>query len=786
MSNLLIYIEDQLLILKSGTRIAYTYQNTFLSDLGRRYASYSKQITAPFCPENDLILGFARFEKSQAREAYRILRARVIRNGKELPLNNCIVIEADEGYKLDFFDGIKGIFDAIGDKTIDNLSSINPNLVTWNGSALDTYRNAAVGLVTPFINYGQISREDLVNGSLDSETGWEQFQRTPDDSFFADGGSYLYAELHSFATTLTEQDGTTVLLRQRYKFSPGQEYEITLTHNWEFEPTYAKAYLMKESGELLEVISDVQATPTTASVTITPTEEYQFIALAGLLPPPPATNSLDSDIRLHNVSVTVKLKVATPYLPSVYYHSILRSIYSEAGYSLDSTSILSDDIFNRVILPFSKDRFEFTGFFNECREFVASLTESVPFNATSGNIAFDQIDTKDLFGFYDPTSGIYDSDAAYQPIVTYDTRAFYAKFYCRLEIVLISGSATLAIVSQGYGSMDSFTISSPGRHTIFLAANEFDGDNNGFNIFGGDQVAVNVSAGSGNIIIVSGEFSNKVNGINQEETTPVFYACEILPPMPQKDFLKDFLIRFAIVPYEFNGNVSLKTVSEIIASRSLALDWTAKRDTTFKDKVYFNRRYAKKNHLTYPSNDDRFNPYFSNGSIDVENETLEEDLTLYESIFNGSSDMSLDADSTSISVGFIPIYESAPTQYPTANNDDNFNAPGYRIMIARTKKSSEPTVEYNGNDRSDYLIGSFLSPNESIMGWNGFIERGYQGAIDPIRTDKGVIRQYILSEEDVSKVNPHTIMYDDGSYFWIEKIFDHDPEFKTKVLLFKI
>ena len=107
MRNTLVYVNDQLIDLYPGTLIAFTYQNTFLSNLSTRRSSYTNEIAVPFTPTNDIIFGFARLEKSDAAPAYRRLSAKIIRNGYTLPLNNCQIYKADDDYKLRFFDSFK-------------------------------------------------------------------------------------------------------------------------------------------------------------------------------------------------------------------------------------------------------------------------------------------------------------------------------------------------------------------------------------------------------------------------------------------------------------------------------------------------------------------------------------------------------------------------------------------------------------------------------------------------------------------------------------------------------
>lgn len=805
--RLLVYIDEQLIKISPGTILAYSYQNTFLTDLSTRHVSYTNEISVPFCPENDLIFGYARLEKSNSAKAKVMLSARVVRNGYTLPIHVAYISRTDSEYKLQFYDSFKEFIDLVGDHTIDELNNINPTIVTWDAAEIDARRNSNSDLVSPVVNYGQISRQELINDDFTDGSGldpWEQHKLIPEggsgqyqDKQFADAGSYIEAELDSYAvdngSASFEQPGGTVMFRQKYRFYPGQDYTISLRHNGVgtgASNVYGRVYLLAEDSNIRQLVIDANhTTATTDTVTITPNREYSYVGIFGYLEPPTPTiggATRSADIRVYFISVALELKMTdVAYFPSVYYKNIFQAIYEKAGYQAEQTSIFSDDIYTNMIMPFSKERFEFTGFFNKCREFEAELNTPVTISS-DGNIIFETIKTKDLFGFYNPTTGDYDTDAAYQPVETYDTRSFFSKFYALLDVILISGTVQFQIKSQGFGVMVSQTISTPGRYTIKLTANEYQGDSEGFNMFGGDVVSVYADVTAGSARILSGKWYNKVNGINQLETDPIFYACEILPDMTQKDFLRDMFIHFGIVPFEKNRLLTLKTIEEIISDRSGALDLTSKRDMSQPDEIVYGENYAQNNYFEYPSNDDLFDPTFVRGNIKVTNENLQPEDTLYESPFNGSTDFSLTVDGTSMYMGLIPMNDTAKINYPTPDGEDIDNSPGLRLMIVRDKRASEPTVDYDGNARNDYLVANFTLPDGRALAWEAFLEKFYKRARLAIDMDKPIARSYRLSDADISQVHPHKIIYDSGSYFWLEKIPNHIGEGSVKCNIYKI
>jgi len=814
--SLLIYIEDQLIKLSPGTVLAYTYQNTLLTDLTTRHSDYSNSISAPFCPENDLIFGLARLEKSDAEPVYRLLSAKVIRNGYTIPLTVCEVTKTDDAYQLEFYSGIKQFIDEVGDGTIDQLNNIDNTLITWSPTTIDSKRNASSGIVAPVINYGQISREELIDADFTGGGGvgvWEQHNLIPEggsgqyqDKQYANGGTYIYAELDSYAvdngSVSVEQPGGSVMLRQKYNFYKGQEYDISLRHNYVgANPAYGRVYLMTEDPNVYQLIIDTaNAAATTDTVTVSPNRDYTYIGIFGFLPAPTPTiggASVSADIRVYLIEIILKLDMTSfQYPPSVYYKNVIQAIYEKAGYQAEQTAIFSDDIHTNAIITFSKKNFEYTGFFNQCREFKAELSEPVTISA-DGNVIFDTIITKDLFGFYNPTTGDYDTDpaSAYEPEATWDTRSFYGKFYAVMEVVLISGTFQFQIRSQGFSALTSQTISTPGRYLINLAAVEFDEDSDGFLIEGGDVVSVYVDMTSaGSVRINKGFWYCTVNGKNHEATNPGFYICELLPPTPQKEVIKDFFVTNGLVPFEKNRLLTLKSINEVIEDRASALDWTTKRDRTFKDGIEFQRAFAQNNYFTYPSNDKFFDPYYTRGNIKVPNQTLEPENTLYQRIFNGSSDVSVNAGGgDSFYIGFIPVLNqngeklglSDTVAYPV--EDEEFGEdPGLRLMMVRDRRSGEPNVSYDGNSRNDYLMANFLLPGKTQLAFEIFLERFYSKAYKGIERNKFISRFYRLNDADISQVHPHKLIYDDGSYFWLNQIEEYTGNGLTKVYLFKV
>lgn len=156
MTNLQIYINDQLIDLRPGTVIAKTIQAFDLFAFGTARANYTNQITAPKTSNNRKVLQFVDNIKSASTYAYQLLPVRIIQNGIELIGNGFAqIVSTDTSYNITFFDGNYGFFTQIANKKLwdIDLSALNQ---AWTSTDKDAARANATGLVSAVINFGKL------------------------------------------------------------------------------------------------------------------------------------------------------------------------------------------------------------------------------------------------------------------------------------------------------------------------------------------------------------------------------------------------------------------------------------------------------------------------------------------------------------------------------------------------------------------------------------------------------------------------------------------------------
>ncbi len=182
MTNLQLYLNDQLVDLSGDSPIALTFQINDLAEVKNQQGNTSNQFKIPLTQNNRTILGYADDisieTTSSIQTPYTILSARIIQNGIEI-LPNAIaeINQVDDSTasitilsgNVDFFDALGGQIADMGDST-SQWSGYGTNLPwkpfdhKWNlqNVVASQPHTQADGWIYPIVDYGLI---DLVNFS---------------------------------------------------------------------------------------------------------------------------------------------------------------------------------------------------------------------------------------------------------------------------------------------------------------------------------------------------------------------------------------------------------------------------------------------------------------------------------------------------------------------------------------------------------------------------------------------------------------------------------------------
>lgn len=277
-----------------------------------------------------------------------------------------------------------------------------------------------------------------------------------------------------------------------------------------------------------------------------------------------------------------------------------------------------------------------------------------------------------------------------------------------------------------------------------------------------------------------------------------FVISQIMPDMKQTDLMQWVLIAFGALITESGNTLTLHRFEDIFNNTSRSVDWTDKRTTDRKDNIKFSySNYARMNVVkakTPYSSDE-----FTSGSLDIDNPQLKAESTLYESpILVADDTIQVNNDTDFIYCALIPWWEEGnlPTGYPPVTPFDTDPEPV--ILLTRERYTSEPSVTYNGNSRTDYRVayGAYLRISTDVINplsteWSaldgdvGWLDVNYPNLQRSLNRQRILTRYYNLSVSDIHRVDLSKMVFDQDSYYLINKIDKFVSGDPTKVELLK-
>lgn len=499
---------------------------------------------------------------------------------------------------------------------------------------------------------------------------------------------------------------------------------------------------------------------------------------------------------------------STYFLPCFFYHDFIKQILQQTDLTLSGT-VLTDQTFLDLVVPYGLPKFEYPASVNQDYFFLVgkdSISKSITIAADAGSPSTEVVqidyDTQNPPSTYQGAARMFNT-LTFTATVP-DTGANNAWL-----VAVITGGLYFNISAWNPGDIFRFTIRVRDKNGFQIASTVADVDYTtfgaapivGLNLFfpqlvfslsDGDQIDMTVGtlvgSGSGAITIaIRRGTSSPYNYIKLDTISGTVSLADVswqllLPDVLQTEMLRDFFVRFAIIPKQVGGTLFLKTLKEITEDTHNAVDWTSKR-TSDPDQInYSPTPWAQSNIFSYAEDSGAGIEPDKNagaGSIMARNNLLPGNRTLFSSFFEACEDSTI----FSVLAALVRVYDSASTSISDFNNE-----PGLRLLTLRARAAAEPNITFNAIARNDYKVANFLYPTGTKdTNWNYFIDRYYgQVFINGIDTIRMVTRRYALNELDIASYDPHKIIFDNGSYFIIEKIENYIPGRITKVTMLKI
>jgi hypothetical protein len=478
---------------------------------------------------------------------------------------------------------------------------------------------------------------------------------------------------------------------------------------------------------------------------------------------------------------TTPALVPGTYLPSVYYRTIIEKILYEAGFAKDG-NVFATSKFTSMILAYSRPAFEYDKTFAIDRS-CSALKESAQVIAAPGagtKVTFPTVVKQDPAGHWNPATSEYTVDL---DDISADAVVWGVDVQYTLDITVAGGTVDIMIMGRNGIIVDTnkgtgvYSLSSKAYYDVAVPGDTVAAVNDPSS--SSDDVKVMIRTNSGAPVVTVNSGSLVIDASNNvfTGTDTVAFINKLLPDMLQTDFIKDFAIQFGLLFDARDGVLYARSVNEIITNIAGSQDWTAKRVKRIDDELAFTPLdYAQRNVFKYTVKDELIGDLGS-GSIDIENETIEAEKTIYTSPFANSMTRTYGG----ILMAQVPIFSDSTTYYEFDND------PGLRLLLVRNKYSHEPSVEYNGSAQAAYLVAYFEDPaQDDTMSWDRALEDNYSMLTPALQQAKTVKHLYMLTRQDFRRIDFFYPIFDKDSLYIINDIPSFVPGRETEVELFKV
>jgi len=290
-----------------------------------------------------------------------------------------------------------------------------------------------------------------------------------------------------------------------------------------------------------------------------------------------------------------------------------------------------------------------------------------------------------------------------------------------------------------------------------------------------DKIYMEVLGSNNNLLEVT--YTTVTNFTLTTNTTigPFIVWNKILPDISLTDLIRDFSVRFGIVFKQVGNVLHMKTLQEIITDTINAVDWTSKRVNTHKDVTSFTSEYAQVNEFLHSDLID--DPLVGRGTIDI----ISTALAPIKTIFTSALGNSITGPVGVYNVATIPVYDATSTALDTFAS-----SPGLRVLTLKAR-TTETAITFNAIARTDYRLAYFLDTEKAKdTGFKYFLSQFYADLGRSLQRTKMKDHYYNLSEQDVADYDPHKLIYDNGSYYIVNKIFTFVSGKVSKVNVFRI
>lgn len=758
-----IFVGDTLLDLYSNTVIALTFTLGDIGNVVSRGGSYSNNIKLPITENNTRIFSNSNNSKSSfTRSKYNVS---VLINGiKITTIEFAILNGTSDSYEIALYSGEVDLLNQLEEPLCSELDyGISDTL---DATFFQTYADGSADVVTPVIDYGRLSTPPVNIDHFTSDSKWKNESPKIFICSCASTGNLGLSGL-SAIDGYTPSEGDNVLAKDQSTPSQNGVY-IATSGTWTRNPEFINieqlqgAVVIVNFGSTNGLYMFIQASA--PAYTFTFSTGFQFGA--SNYRTKSASWSLDGNAQSN--FGTAKLPVSD-FIYLEWPFPMLPQIAGTESYAFDfdiGTTILSGTVNYTIRIYLVDENNDYTAVVDQLINATGtvSVTGSVLADRGFKKIAFQALLNQEYIGFPFPQVSIVSKGYTVQ--VTPYTKNLLAEF--NLPTVKIYKAIELILESLG-----DYSIEYPSGSGIEAMYKSL-------------------------LLTYSREFYGLSDGTKVTDTTSVNISKFVLPDIPQKDLLIDWLFRTQSLIRNKDGLIELKPIKNIINSKSTAINWTSKRVRDNESMIFNSGKYQ----INYFEDVDLFkddtdiiiNNGFDDaqyddvtqqgntGNFTINDTTLKPVGTVYKSIFaNTQLNVNNPHDVSTESYSWCPVWS-----WQSADRYDFKYKPKLRILYAFGSGFGLSSY-YDGANQTDIRYGIYKLFSASLGAeWSNMLNNSYQPFAEAMQQYKMVNRVYNLTELDISSIDLFKLIFDDGEYFLINRIVNFVPGKLTRVELLKV
>jgi hypothetical protein len=389
------------------------------------------------------------------------------------------------------------------------------------------------------------------------------------------------------------------------------------------------------------------------------------------------------------------------FYPSIYYRTLLDSIFAEYGYTI-AGSLLGDPLFQRSVLPFCNKqwmkRFGTTFFDADFRKVTNELI------TTGDGIAFASLEnTRKLKPTNAPLFFIRNSEwdgvgsGFFTAFDFGSTKTVNAEGYLLLELpTSFSGTGTVTVSLEDINPVTSITPQILGTSSYFGSGNiyvQLSYTNLVFDFATSYRIRVNFGNTSVNQFSCLNGYLKFDDGLDeifpQQRDQHTDLALSLPPKLKIKDFIKHVFNQFGVqVTTDYENGVIILNKFDDVSEKDKAIDVSNLVDASERPEIEYNfGNYAQNNYMRYKedNNDSTLPIDYGTGNLKIDNELLPVESELFKSEFAGV----VRAVVGGITMATYPLFTTTQQLTPRCayivqNNENLFNISGQPALATNS------------------------------------------------------------------------------------------------------